>query len=262
MTTSPERTSPSSPLDLQGRVAVVTGGSRGLGAMMARAFAQAGADVVVASRKQEACDELAGELAEQYGVRAVGVAAHVGEWDQCAALVDTVLDHFGRVDVLVNNAGIAPLYDDLGSVTEELIDKVFAVNLKGPFRLTTLVAPRMVEAGGGSIVNISSIASVRPKTTDLVYAAAKAGLNTITKGFAQAYGPDVRVNTILAGPYLTDISRAWDMDAFLERAKAYPLQRAGEPHEIVGAVLYFASDASSYATGTLLPVDGGRTAMP
>ena len=247
-------------VDLTGRVVVVTGGSRGLGLEMSRAFASAGATVVVASRKEEVCVQVAEDLTRTTGAPALGVGAHVGDWDGCQDLVDTVLKELGRIDVLVNNAGMAPLYDSLETVTEKLFDKTFDVNLKGPFRLSTLAAPRMED--GGSIVNVSSIASIRPKTTDLVYAAAKAGLNTLTKGLAQAYGPRIRVNTIMAGPFLTEISETWYTDEWRARAQSFPLRRAGEPNEIVGTALYFASDLSSFTTGTVLPVDGGRTAMP
>ena len=164
---------------------------------------------------------------------------------------------FGHVDVLVNNAGMAPLYSSLAEVSEELFDKVVAVNLKGPFRLSALVGSRMVEGGGGSIINVSSVAAMRPAPDDLPYAASKAGLDALTAGFAQAYGPKVRVNTIMAGPFLTEISNAWDLDAFNEEAKRYALRRGGEPDEIVGAALYLASDASSFTTGSILRVDGG-----
>ncbi|MDT0202683.1 glucose 1-dehydrogenase [Nocardioides sp. AE5] len=249
----------STTISLQGKVAVVTGGSRGLGLEMSGALAAAGANVVVASRKEAACAAVAQELTREHGVKAIGVGAHVGDWDGCDALVDRVLAEFGRIDVLINNAGIAPTYDSLETLSESLFDKTLDVNLKGPFRLTTLAAPRM--EAGGSVINVSSIASIRPKTTDLPYAAAKAGLNTLTKGLAQAYGPKIRVNTIMAGPFLTDISEAWYTPAWRERAKAFPLGRAGQPSEVVGTALYFASDLSSFTTGTVLPVDGGRTAM-
>ncbi|MEI2711832.1 MAG: SDR family oxidoreductase [Nocardioides sp.] len=247
-------------IDLSGRVAFVTGGSRGLGLEMCRGLARAGAHVVVASRKLENCVEVADELTRETGNRAYAVAAHVGDWQGCEEAVQSTLAEFGHLDILINNAGIAPLYESLESASEALFDKTIDVNLKGPFRMSTLFAPHMRE--GGSIVNVSSIASVRPKTTDLVYAAAKAGLNTMTKGLAQAYGPRVRVNTIMAGPFLTEISEAWYTDEWRARAQAFPLQRAGRPDEIVGTTLYFASDLSSFTTGTVLPVDGGRCAMP
>jgi NAD(P)-dependent dehydrogenase (short-subunit alcohol dehydrogenase family) len=131
------------------------------------------------------------------------------------------------------------------------------VNLKGPFRLTALAADRMAAAGGGSIVNISSGAAVHPRPEILPYAAAKVGLNAITAGFAHAYGPSVRVNCIMAGPFFTDVSRSWDIPAFEQRAQGHALRRGGDPTEIVGAALYFASDASSFTTGAVLAVDGG-----
>ncbi len=244
--------------DLSGRVALVTGGTRGLGREMAMAFARAGADVVIASRKQDACDAAASEIAAATGRRVLGHACHVGEWDQLEPLVDAAYGEFGRVDVLVNNAGMSPLYDDVVDVTEALYDKVLAVNLKGPFRLSALVATRMAAGDGGSIINISSVAAVRPTPDVIPYAAAKAGLEAMTVAFAKGFGPKVRVNCIEAGPFLTDISKAWDLDAFNASAKArIPLQRGGEPHEIVGAALYLASDASSFTTGAVLRVDGG-----
>jgi NAD(P)-dependent dehydrogenase (short-subunit alcohol dehydrogenase family) len=244
--------------DLTGRVAVVTGGSRGLGREMVRAFAAAGADVVIASRKLESCEAVAGEVRAATGRRALPVACHVGRWDDVDALVDTVYGEFGRVDVLVNNAGMAPLYSSLGEVSEELFDKVVGVNLKGPFRLSALVGERMVEGDGGAIVNISSLAAVRPGAGDLPYAAAKAGLNTLTAGFAAAFGPKVRVNGVMVGPFLTDISKAWDVEGFTAfAAERYPLGKLGQPEQIVGTILYLATEASSFTTGTVLTVDGG-----
>jgi NAD(P)-dependent dehydrogenase (short-subunit alcohol dehydrogenase family) len=242
---------------LDGKVALVTGGSRGLGRAMVLAFADAGADVVITSRKLDACKAVAAEV-EAMGRRALPVACHVGHWDEIDGLVEQAYDTFGRVDVLVNNAGMSPLYPDLESVTEELWDKVLGVNLKGPFRLTALVGTRMAAGPyGGSIINVSSSGSIRPGPTMLPYDAAKAGLNTLTEGFAQAFGPTVRVNCIMAGPFLTDISKAWDPSVREHGMPRHALRRAGQPDEIVGAALYFATDASSYATGAILRVDGG-----
>ena len=242
---------------LAGKVALVTGGSRGLGREMVLGFARAGADVAIASRKADACHELAAQVTAETGRRAVGYGAHVGRWADVEDLVTRVYADFDRVDVLVNNAGMAPLYESLSSVSEELFDKVIGVNLKGPFRLSALVGDRMVEGDGGSIINVSSVAAVRPVPAELVYAAAKAGLDTLTAGFAQSLGPKVRVNTIMAGPFFTDISNAWDLEAFDKLAATYPLRRGGDPREILGAALYLASDASSFTTGTILRVDGG-----
>jgi len=242
--------------DLTDRVALVTGGTRGLGLAMARAFARSGANVVVVSRKPEACDEIASALRAE-GARAAACACHVGHWDELGALVEDVYRDFGRIDVLVNNAGVSPVYGKLSEVSEELFDKTIAVNLKGPFRLAALVGERMVETGSGSIINVSSTGAVRPTSDIVPYAAAKAGVNAMTVGLAHAFGPKVRVNAIMPGPFLTTISRGWDMELFAERARTFPMRRAGESNEIVGAALYLASDASSYTTGTILTVDGG-----
>ena len=244
--------------DLTGKVALVTGGSRGLGRAMVLAFAEHGADVVIASRKLDSCQALAAEVEASTGRRALPVACHVGDWQQVGALADAAYAELGRVDVLVNNAGMSPLYPNLESVSEELYDKVLGVNLKGPFRLTAIIGTRMAAGDGGSIINVSSMAADRPTPTELPYAAAKAGLNAITIGFAKAFGPKVRVNCIQAGPFLTDISKAWDLPAFEKQAKTtMALQRGGRPGEVVGAALYFASAASSFTTGAILRVDGG-----
>jgi NAD(P)-dependent dehydrogenase (short-subunit alcohol dehydrogenase family) len=242
---------------LTGKVALVTGGSRGLGAQMVWAFAQAGADVVIVSRNLDSCQQLADEVSAETGRQAMAYGCHVGRWDDLPALVDAVYDRFGRLDVLVNNAGKSPLFESLTDVDERMWDSVFAVNLKGPFRLTTLVGERMVRAGSGSIINISSGGAVHPAPHILPYAAAKSGLNTMTASFAHAFGPAVRVNCIMAGPFFTDVSKAWDLDDFNDKARAHALQRGGQPEEITGAALYFASEASSYTTGAVLAVDGG-----
>jgi NAD(P)-dependent dehydrogenase (short-subunit alcohol dehydrogenase family) len=246
-------------VDLSGRVALVTGGSRGLGRAMVAAFAAAGASVVISSRKIDACEALAEEIRERYGVRALPFAAHAGRWQDVEALAEAAYGEFGRVDVLVNNAGLSPLYPSLGEVTEDLYDKVFDVNLKGPFRLSAVVGERMAAGEGGSIINISSIAAVRPTPREVPYAAAKAALHVLTIGFAQALGPKVRVNTIQAGPFLTDIAKGWDMEEFNRSAQHFALRRAGQADEIVGAALYFAGDASSFTTGAILVVDGGSS---
>jgi NAD(P)-dependent dehydrogenase (short-subunit alcohol dehydrogenase family) len=250
---------PSPPsFDLTGKVALVTGGSRGLGRAMVAGFAQAGADVVIASRDGAGCAAYADEISAATGRRALGLAAHVGRWAELDGLVASAYDAFGRVDVLVNNAGMSPLYDSVDAISEELFDKVVAVNLKGPFRLSALIGTRMAAGDGGSIINISSAAAARPRADVLPYAAAKAGLNAITIGLARAFGPTVRCNAIMAGTFLTDVSQAWDMDAFTERAQTFALRRGGRPEEIVGTALYLASDASSYTTGAVLTVDGGQ----
>ena len=248
---------------LEGRTAIITGGSRGLGREMALAFADHGADVVIASRKVENCETVADEVRAR-GQRALAIGYHAASWDDAGRLADVAISEFGHIDILVNNAGMSPLYSSLVEATEELYDKVLGVNLKGPFRLSALIGTHMTTPAsdgsirGGSIINVSSIASTRPSPTEVIYGAAKAAINNLTMGLARTFAPHVRVNCLVPGPFLTDISKAWDMEQFETRARtAYMLQRGGEPHEIVGAALYLASDASSYTTGTLLPVDGG-----
>ena len=248
---------PAERFDLSGRVALVTGGSRGLGREMVLAFAAAGADVVITSRKLDSCQRVAREVEEGTGRAALAHACHQGRWDEIPILVDAAYDRFGRVDVLVNNAGMSPVYDDLSAVSEQFVDSVVNLNLKGPFRLCSLVGPRMAADGGGSIINVSSTGSVRPNPAFIPYAAAKAGLNAMTEALASAYGPAVRVNTLMAGPFFTDVSAGWDLDAFDIEVQRHALRRGGEPHEIAGAALYLASDASSYTSGATLRVDGG-----
>jgi NAD(P)-dependent dehydrogenase (short-subunit alcohol dehydrogenase family) len=244
-------------MTLEGKVALVTGGSRGMGKSMVEAFAAAGTEVIIASRKRQHCDDVAHDVAGRFGRRALGVPCNVSVWADCDRLVDIAYAEFGRVDILVNNAGLSPLYPSLDQVGEPLWDKVIGVNLKGPFRLTASIGTRMVAYGGGSIINISSMAATRPAPEYLPYAAAKAGLNVLTEGFAQAFAPSVRVNTIQCGAFRTDIAEAWTPDTARHLAGQAAMDRVGDPDEIVGAALYFASSASSFCTGATLRLDGG-----
>ena len=248
---------PTQQFRLDGKIAVVTGGSRGLGREIVLAYARCGADVVIASRKQEACEALAKEVEKETGRRALAVGCHVAEWGQCDALAKRALDHFGRVDILVNNAGMSPLYPSVVEITEELYDKVMGVNLKGAFRLSALLGTAMVEGDGGSIIGVSSVAADAPSPAEIPYGAAKAGLHSLTKSLARTFAPKVRVNCIMPGPFMTDISKAWPASAVEHLEKSLPLRRGGRPDEIVGAALYLASDASSYATGSIIKIDGG-----
>ncbi|WP_024441016.1 MULTISPECIES: glucose 1-dehydrogenase [unclassified Mycobacterium] len=243
--------------DLTDRVVLVTGGSRGLGREMALAAARCGADVVVASRKLESCQATAAEIEAETGRSAMPYAVHVGRWDQLDGLVDAAYERFGRVDVLVNNAGMSPVYDKQTDVTEKMFDAVVNLNLKGPFRLSALIGERMMTAGRGSIINVSTHGSLRPHPSFIPYAASKAGLNVMTEALAQAFGPVVRVNTLMPGPFLTEISKAWNFDESDNPFGAAALQRAGNPPEIVGAALFLMSDASSFTTGSIVRADGG-----
>jgi len=249
--------SPIQQFDLTGKVAIVTGGSRGLGRSMVLGFARAGADVVIASRKLDACREVAEEVEKTTGRRALPLAVHVAEWSQLDGFVERAWSHFGKVDVLVNNAGMSPLYPDPQSISEALWDKVLGVNLKGPFRLSALLGTRMAAGAGGSIINLSSVGSIRPRGDIIPYAAAKAGLNAMTAALAHAFGPKVRVNCIMPGSFMTDVTKSWDLESFEKSAKNFALGRGADPDEIIGTALYFASDASSYTTGAVLRVDGG-----
>ena len=240
--------------DLSSKIVLVTGGSRGLGREMVLAFARAGADVVIASRKLEACEAVAREV-EALGRRALPVAAHVGQWEDNDRLCETAYAQFGRVDVLVNNAGMSPLAPSLVETTEALFDKVIDVNFKGPFRLASLVGSRMVAGEGGAIINLSSTAAFKPEPHTVPYGGAKAAINAMTVALAKAFAPKVRVNCIAPGPFLTDVSTAWRENKAYEQSLG--LKRFGEPHEIVGAALFLASDASSYVTGQVIRVDGG-----
>jgi NAD(P)-dependent dehydrogenase (short-subunit alcohol dehydrogenase family) len=241
--------------DMSGKVAIVTGGSRGLGYAISKAFAEAGADIVVASRKQENCEKVAGEI-RAMGRKAIGVGCHVGDWKRLNALVETAYATFGKVDILVNNAGMSPLAASSFDTSEELFDKVVSVNFKGPFRLAAMVGHRMAAGNGGSIINISSVGAIRPQPSYGPYAGAKAALNAITIAHAFEFAPKVRVNCIMPGSFRTDIAKAWPKDKEANIASA--IRRFGEAHEIVTAALYFASDHSSFTTGSVIAVDGGR----
>lgn len=242
--------------DLTGKTALITGGSRGLGRQMALAFADHGADIVVTSRKLENCQAVAQEV-EAKGRAAMAHACHVGHWDECNALAEAAWTRFGKIDILVNNAGMSPLYPSLSAVSEALFDKVVGVNLKGPYRLSALLGERMAAGEGGCIINISSNAAVEATPNSEPYGAAKAGINSLTRSLAFAFGGKVRVNCIQAGPFLTDISKAWGPQTFEAFKTRLALGRGGEPDEIVGAALFLASPSASFTTGAIIRVDGG-----
>ncbi len=249
-----EPKTPAQLFDLSGKVAVVTGGSRGLGLQMVLGFAAAGADVVIASRKIDNCRAVA-EQVEALGRQALPIACHVGHWDECTTLADAAYERFGHVDILVNNAGMSPLAPSSLETSEELFDKVVGVNFKGPFRLSALIGQRMFDGDGGAIINVSSSGALIPAPRFGPYAGAKAALNALTLVLAREFAPKVRVNTLSAGPFLTDIAKGWPDES--ERTWHNAAGRAGEPDEVVSTALYLASAASSYTTGSLVRVDGG-----
>ena len=239
--------------DLTGKVALVTGGSRGLGYQIVLAFADRGADVVIASRNIENCEKVAEEVRTR-GRKALPCQVHAAKWDAIDGLIATSYAEFGRVDILVNNAGMSPRVPS-HEVTEELFDSVVGLNFKGPFRLATQVAKRMYDSDGGVIINVSSSGALMPLPQVVPYGSAKAALNAMTRSLAAEYGPKVRVNTLSPGPFLTDISKAWPPEKREQAANA--LGRPGDPHEIVSAALFLASPASSFTNGALVRVDGG-----
>ena len=239
--------------DLSGKIALVTGGSRGLGYQMVRAFAERGADVVIASRKLDNCEKVADEV-RALGRRALAHQVHAAKWDSIDAMVEDAYAEFGRIDILVNNAGMSPPMPS-HEVTEELFDSVVGLNFKGPFRLASQVAKRMYDGDGGVIINVSSGGALMPLPNVIPYGSSKAALNAMTRSLAAEYGPKVRVNTLSPGPFLTDISKAWPEEQ--RETSNNALGRNGLPEEIITAALFLASPASSYTTGALVRVDGG-----
>jgi NAD(P)-dependent dehydrogenase (short-subunit alcohol dehydrogenase family) len=240
--------------DLTGLVTLVTGGSRGLGYQMVRAFAERGADVVVASRKLDNCEAVCEEIRSETGRRALAVEVHAAKWDSIDRLIEVTYAEFGRIDVLVNNAGMSPAMPS-HEVTEQLFDSVVGLNFKGPFRLASQVAKRMHDGDGGVIINVSSSGALTPGPMIVPYTSAKAALNHMTRSLAAEYGPKVRVNTLSPGPFLTDIAKAWPAEQREHVPSA--IGRPGRPEEIVSAALFLASPASSFTTGAIVRVDGG-----
>ncbi len=247
--------------DLKDRVSLVTGATKGLGRAIAQGLAEAGSDVVIVSRKQELCDSVAAEITESTGRRALPLACHVGEWDALPALVDRVYDDFGKVDVLFNNAGINPALTPLTEMSEAYFDKLCSVNLKGPIRLASLLAPRMGEHGGGSIINVATLGAYAAGPGVGTYTGLKAALLNFTKTMAAEWvSLGVRVNALSPGPFLTEMMKGTaKYDAgFIDRsAEATLMKRVADPEEIVGLALFLASDASSYVTGEDYSVAGG-----
>jgi len=245
--------------DLSGRVALVTGASRGIGSAIARTLAEHGAQVVLSSRKQADLDAEAERINTQYAERATPIAAHAGRPEDLERLVQQVMERFSRIDILVNNAGTNPYFGPVMGAELAAWDKTFEVNLRGVFVLTRLVYQASMEAHGGAIVNISSIGGLRPGLGLGVYNITKAGVIMLTRQLARELGGNVRVNAVAPGLIKTRFAEAlWGNQEILDRVLAQnPMGRIGVPEEVAAAVLFLASDAASYVNGEVLVVDGG-----
>ena len=248
-----------SKFDLAGKVAIVTGSSKGIGLSIAQGLAENGAKVVISSRKQEAVNRVAEEF-QQNGLEAVGIACHIGDAEQRKNLVDKTLEKYGRIDILVNNAAINPFYGPLEATGEEVFDKIMDVNVKAPWLLSNLVQPHMKENGSGSIINISSVEGVHPGFRLGLYSMSKAALIMLTKNQAKEWGKlGIRANVVCPGLIKTKFSQAlWSDDKTLGMyTGTIPLKRMAEPDEMAGLVMLLASDAGSYMTGGVYSADGG-----
>jgi gluconate 5-dehydrogenase len=247
--------------DLTGKVAIVTGSTKGLGRAMVEGLASAGASVVVSSRKQELCDRVAAEVAAATGTEVFARACHVGEWDAIPEFVAAVHGRFGRIDALVNNAGISPARINPEDVTLEYWRKVFSVNLEGPLRLSQCVFPIMKEQGGGSIVNVGTMAAYSGGPAVCAYGSSKGALLNLTKSMASGWAQwKIRVNMLSPGPFMSEMMEGGERTApgFLELvAGGTFMRRIADPAEIVGPVCYLVSDASSFVTGDDISVSGG-----
>jgi NAD(P)-dependent dehydrogenase (short-subunit alcohol dehydrogenase family) len=250
---------------LQGKVAVVTGGSRGIGKAIAQGFAKAGARVVVTSRKFDDLKSVASEI-KSFGGDAVPIQSHLGKIEEIQKMVDTVMDKFGRIDILVNNAGASPAMASVLDAEERLWETIMNLNLKGVYFTSQAVARIMKKQGGGKIINIASIDGFKPEQGVSVYSISKAGVRMITRAFASELAPyNIQVNTIAPGPIDTKMMNShWfhlspeeAQKAKDETGKLVPAGRIGDPDDIAGAAVYLASDASNYTTGSEIVIDGG-----
>jgi NAD(P)-dependent dehydrogenase (short-subunit alcohol dehydrogenase family) len=249
---------------LTGRVALITGASRGIGRAIALAFAEAGADLVVSSRDKRPPElEKVAEEIRARGRRAVAIPAHVGKRAEVQNLVHKTLQEFGRIDILVNNAGANPVLSSMVDLEEEAFEKVLEVNLKGAFLMSKAVAGEMIKQGGGRIINISSISGLRARADGTgAYCISKAALNMMTQVMARELAQhNILVNAIAPGSIKTDFSRVnWtDPERRAQRIREIELKRFGEPEEVAGLALFLASEASSFVTGEIIRVDGGQT---
>ncbi len=248
-------------LDLTGKVAIVTGASRGIGSAIASAFAAAGARLVLASRKLEGVEAVADLIRGTCGSEVIAVAAHTGRAGEVEALVERTREAFGGVDILVNNAATSVHFGPLLEASEAQWDKTYEVNVKGYLHTIRACVPLMRERGGGRIINVASVAGMVPHSGLGVYGVTKAAVIMLTKTLAAELAPDIRVNAIAPGLIETKFSEVlWSTPERQEKAlRAIPLRRIGQTDDLVGAALYLASDASGYVTGSVMVVDGGQT---
>jgi NAD(P)-dependent dehydrogenase (short-subunit alcohol dehydrogenase family) len=246
--------------DMSGKVAVVNGASRGIGEAIAKGLAECGALVVLTSRRLEAVQKVADEIVDAGG-KAVARSCHAGHLEEIDELFQYVAKQFGRLDILINNAATNPYYGPATDLSPEAFDKTVEVNLKGPYFMQARAVPLMAKNGGGSIVNVASIAALVPPFGQAVYAMTKAGLISVTRSFAKEYGKQgIRVNAILPGVVETRLAVAMIEDPGVQKwLSRLPAGRAGQPHEMVAGVLYLVSDQAAYTTGTTLVMDGGAT---
>ncbi|MGI9550983.1 MAG: glucose 1-dehydrogenase [Aurantibacter sp.] len=245
--------------DLSGKVAIVTGSSKGIGKSIARGLAENGAKVVVSSRKQDAVDLVSKEF-ESAGFDALGIQCHIGDSEQRQALIAKTVAQFGRIDILVNNAAINPYYGPLEGSDEAVFDKIIDVNVKAPWILSNLALPHMKERGGGSIINIASVEGMHPGFGLGLYSTTKAALIMLTKNQAKEWGRyGIRANVLCPGLIKTKFSEGlWTNEKLVEKLiKTLPSARIGTPEEMAGIVMLLASDAGSYMTGGVYVADGG-----
>ncbi|HYC00718.1 MAG TPA: SDR family oxidoreductase [Candidatus Limnocylindrales bacterium] len=245
-------------IDLSGRVAIVTGGGRGLGRSIALGLARAGADVALAGRKIESCEDAARDV-RSLGRRALAASCHMGRTEEIDALFERTIAELGRVDIVINNAATSPAARPLIAGTPELFDRIYAINVRGPLHLACRAAAWMADHGGGAIVNVVSVGAFRPGPTIGLYCSSKSALHALTRVMALEWAPlGVRVNALAPGPVNTDMVKATEGTDFHRlMSEATAMKRISEPEEIVGSVLYLVSDLSPYTTGSTLVVDGG-----
>jgi NAD(P)-dependent dehydrogenase (short-subunit alcohol dehydrogenase family) len=247
--------------DMTGKVALITGSTKGIGRSIAEEMARLGAKVVISSRKAEVCEQVAGELTAE-GFEAMAIPCHVGKKDQLQNLVDKTNEAWGKIDVLVCNAATNPVYGPTSEMTDEAWDKIMETNVKGTFWLTNMVLPGMAERGEGAVVLLSSIAGIRGNTTIGTYGVSKAAEAALARNLAVEWGPSgIRVNSIAPGIVKTDFAKAlWEDPVRVKRAEEKtPLRRLGDPVDIAGLAVFLSTKASAYITGQVIVADGGET---